>query len=94
MPFVNSQFKPPVVKVSKVFEIYSPQPDGIEIVKKAILDAISSSENKVKIQYISSPRYRITCYASNYKDAEKSLKKIFANIEKNIRGKGNFRVIE
>jgi len=88
------KIKPPMVKVSKVFEIYSYQPDGIEIVKKALLDAISSSENRVKIQYISSPRYRITCYANSYKDAEKSLKKTFMNIEKNISGKGNFRVIE
>ncbi len=88
------KIKQPIVKVSKVFEIYSQQSDGIEVVKKALLKTIENSESKVKIQYISSPRYRITCYANNYKDAEKSLKKIFMNIEKNINGKGNFRAVE
>lgn len=88
------RIKQPTVKVSKVFEIYSQQPEGIEVVKKVLTKAMENSESKVKIQYVSAPKYRITCYANNYKEAEKNLKKIFLGIEKNIDGKGNFRVAE
>ncbi len=88
------RIKQPTVKVSKIFEIYSQQSDGIEVVKKVLIKAMESSESKVKIQYVSAPRYRITCYANNYKEAEKNLKKTFMGIEKSINSKGNFRAVE
>ncbi len=88
------RIKQPTVKISKVFEIYSQLPEGIEVVKNVLTKAKENSGSKVKIQYISAPRYRITCYANNYKEAEKNLKKIFSGIEKNVNGKGNFRVVE
>jgi translation initiation factor 2 subunit 1 len=88
------KIKQPTVKVSKLFEIYSQQSDGIEVIKKVLTKAIESSDSKVKINYVSAPRYRITCYAKNYKEAEKNLRKVFLTIEKNIDGKGNFRYAE
>ena len=49
-------------------------------------------QNDVKILYIGAPKYRISITASDFKSAEKTLKPILEDIQKNIeKNKGNFK---
>ncbi|MGC8568857.1 MAG: S1 RNA-binding domain-containing protein [Nitrososphaeria archaeon] len=91
----SEKIKPSEVSITKIFEIYSPEPDGIEVVKRALKESISEiREGNVTIKYISAPRYRVTFYSQNYKDAEKGIKKFAAAISKRLEGKGFLRVVE
>ncbi|MDP8023750.1 MAG: S1 RNA-binding domain-containing protein [Nitrososphaeria archaeon] len=91
----SEKVKPPVVSITKMLEIYSPEPDGIEVIKKALIDSINEMKNgKAEITYISAPKYRLTYYSENYKEAEKGVKKLASLIAKKLEGKGSFRLIE
>ena len=91
----SEKIKPPVVSITKIFEIYSPDPEGIEVLKKAIIESENEiKEGKVEIKYISAPRYRVTYYSENYKDAEKGIKKLASAIAKRLDGRGFIRVVE
>ena len=91
----SEKVKPPVVSITKTLEIYSPEPNGIEVIKNALTDAISELKNgKMEIKYIGAPRYMITYYAENYKEAEKGLKKFSSVLSKKLEGKGSFRLVE
>ncbi|MFP3130859.1 MAG: S1 RNA-binding domain-containing protein [Nitrososphaeria archaeon] len=91
----SEKVKPPVVSITKMLEIYSPEPDGIEVIKKALTDAVNELKNgRAEIRYISAPKYMVTYYAENYKEAEKGLKKLASVISKKLEGKGSFRLIE
>ncbi len=78
-----------------MLEIYSPEPDGIEVIKRALIDSINEMKNgKAEITYISAPKYRLTYYSENYKEAEKGVKKLASIIAKKLEGKGSFRLID
>ena len=62
----------------------SSKSDGIEIIRKILLDAIKESKNeKIEISYLGAPRYRLSIIAQDFKTAEKTLKPILEKIEKN-----------
>jgi len=62
--------------------------------KKALTDAVNELKNgRAEIRYISAPKYMVTYYAENYKEAEKGLKKLASVISKKLEGKGSFRLI-
>jgi len=51
-----------------------------------------ANQDNVKILYIGAPRYRISVTASDFKSAEKTLKPILEDIQKNIeKNKGDFK---
>ncbi|MCP8323451.1 MAG: translation initiation factor IF-2 subunit alpha [Candidatus Methylarchaceae archaeon HK02M2] len=83
----------PTVKIHGLMELRSNLPDGIEIIKSALLDVenLDAEDTKVKIRYLGAPRYRIDVEAENYKIAEKalqtSIEKVNATVEKK---KGSF----
>tara|TARA_B100001750_G_scaffold239100_1_gene246673 strand:+ start:575 stop:1378 length:804 start_codon:yes stop_codon:yes gene_type:complete len=75
----------PTVEIRGILEMTSRKPDGIEIIKKMLLDAIKESQNeKIEILYLGAPKYRLSIIAQDFKTAEKTLKPIVEKIEKNV----------
>ena len=75
----------PTVEIRGILEMTSRKPDGIEIIKKMLLDAIKESQNeKIEISYLGAPKYRLSIIAQDFKTAEKTLKPIVEQIEKNV----------
>ena len=75
----------PTVEIRGILEMTSRKPDGIEIIKKMLLDAIKESQNeKIEILYLGAPKYRLSIIAQDFKTAEKTLKPIVEQIEKNV----------
>ena len=75
----------PTVEIRGILEMTSKKSDGIEIIKKILLDGIQESQNeKIEISYLGAPRYRLSIIAQDFKTAEKTLKPIIEKIEKNV----------
>jgi len=90
---VSMKIKLPSVEIRGVLEITDLSPNGIENIKK-ILQSFGKKDQKdgVKILYISAPKYRISVTASDFKSAEKTLKHILEDLQKNIeKNKGVFK---
>ena len=82
---ISTKIKLPTVEIRGILELTSNKPDGIEIIRKTLLDAIKESKNeKIQISYIGAPRYRLSIVAQDFKTAEKTLKPIFEKIETNM----------
>ena len=80
----SKKIKLPTVEIRGVLEMTSSKSDGIEIIRKILLDAIKESKNeKIEISYLGAPRYRLSIIAQDFKTAEKTLKPILEKIEKN-----------
>jgi translation initiation factor 2 subunit 1 len=69
--------KIPSVEISGYVDIFSPAPDGVEVIRKALKQAkrIKDKDATLNITYIGAPRYRIHVNAPDYKHAESVLKK-------------------
>ncbi|MCP8310515.1 MAG: RNA-binding protein, partial [Candidatus Methylarchaceae archaeon HK01M] len=79
----------PTVRIRGIMELRSDLPNGIEIIKSALLNIENADEEvKIDIRYLSAPRYRIDVEAENYKIAEKVLNASIQKVNKNIEKKG------
>lgn len=85
---ISSKIQVPHVEIRGVLEITCTKPNGIEIIKKALLDAVEKNRVNVEIIYIGAPKYRVTVSAQNFKTAEKELKPILSEIQDAIEKKG------
>ncbi len=76
-----------------MLELTSNKPDGVEIIKKILLDAIKKDhEYNTGITYIGAPKYRISVTAQDFKSAERALKPILVKIQDSIeKQKGIFK---
>ena len=82
---ISTKIKLPSVEIRGVLELTSNKSDGIEIIRKTLLDAIKESKNeKIQISYIGAPKYRLSIIAQDFKTAERTLKPILENIETNM----------
>jgi translation initiation factor 2 subunit 1 len=74
------------VEISGYLDIKSWLPNGIDQIKKALLNAeLSEYEDvEIHIKYIGAPQYMITIKAPDYKIAEDEMKKAVERIEKEI----------
>ncbi len=90
----QENIKPPKVRVRGYFELRSNAPDGVERIKKALMEAYKHGKDvEMKLEYVGAPKYRIIVEAEDYKVAEKALKKITSAVLKAIKklgGTGNF----
>jgi len=90
---VSSKIKLPSVEIRGILEITDFSSNGIENIKR-MLQSFEKKEQKdgVKILYISAPKYRISVTASDFKSAEKTLKHVLEDLQKNIeKNKGVFK---
>ena len=92
---VSSKIRLPSVEIRGILEITNSKPDGVEIIKKILGNAINNDdESKVEITYVGAPKYRITVSAQDFKAAEKTLKPIILNIQESIeKQKGTFNFV-
>jgi len=91
-----SAVQPPSYKVSGFVDLSCPAPDGIEVIKSAMINARESVKNdnvNVEFYYVGSPKYRVEVTAESYKTAENSMQRVvemaIAAVKK-AGGKGEF----
>ena len=90
---ICSKIKLPSVEIRGIMEITSDKSNGVEIIKKTLLDIIKK-DSTMDITYLGAPKYRISITSEDFKSAEKSLKPIIEEIQKNIeKKKGLFKFI-
>jgi len=88
---ICSKIKLPSVEIRGIMEITNNKSDGIEIIKKALLDVIKK-DSSIDITYLGAPKYRLSVTADDFKSAEKTLKPIILEIQQNIeKKKGEFK---
>ena len=87
---VSSRIKLPSVEIRGIMEITNDKSDGVEIIKKTLLDVLKK-DSTIDITYLGAPKYRLSITSENFKSAEKSLKPIIAEIQSTIeKKKGSF----
>ncbi|WP_299291284.1 translation initiation factor IF-2 subunit alpha [Nitrosopumilus sp.] len=86
---ICSKIKLPSVEIRGIMEITNSKSDGVEIIKKTLLDA--TKDSTIDITYLGAPKYRLSITSEDFKSAEKSLKPIIAEIQSIIeKKKGTF----
>jgi len=74
----REKIKAPTVKIKGILELQSTKPNGVLIIREALLNA-QRLENlqgaSVNIYVIAAPKYRIEVSAENYREAEQFLKR-------------------
>jgi translation initiation factor 2 subunit 1 len=84
---------PPHVTILGTLDVSDPSAEGLEHVKAALLAAEKVAPEAVDVQYVGAPRYRIRVQASQYKQAEETLKRATEAALKSIKsagGQGSF----
>ena len=67
----------PYVSIDGILEMKSMAPDGVEDIRKALLDGMAAADGaEVSITSVGSPKYRIVITADEYKVAEDVMKKV------------------
>ena len=88
---ICSKIKLPSVEIRGIMEITNTKSNGIEIIKKILLDVLKK-DSKMDITYLGAPKYRLSIISDDFKSAEKTLKPIIAEIQTNIeKKKGSFK---
>jgi len=88
---ICSKIKLPSVEIRGILEITNEKSDGVEIIKKILIDVLKK-DSTIDITYLGAPKYRLSITSDNFKSAEKLLKPIIAEIEANIeKKKGSFK---
>ena len=89
---VKSYVEIPTVTIDAEFEITVPKPNGIEIIKEALIRARDRANKEkdieVKFTYQGAPRYRIDITAPDYYKAEEVLEDIAEEILRVIKKAG------
>jgi translation initiation factor 2 subunit 1 len=92
----KDKIKPPLVKVKGVLELQSLKPNGIVVVRDALLSAQKiekSRDTRIRLYAVAAPKYAVEVMAEDYKEAEKILQKAaetaISTMEK-AGGTGNF----
>ena len=89
---VSMKIKLPSVEIRGILELVDNSSNGVETIKNSLQGFEKTSQDNVKILYIGAPKYRISVTASDFKSAEKTLKPILEDIQKNIeKNKGSFK---
>ena len=89
----SSKIKLPSAEILGVLEITDTSSNGIENIKKKLQDLEKKGQNgEVVVSYIGAPKYRLSVTAPDFKSAEKILKPILEDTQKNIeKNKGTFK---
>jgi len=88
---VSTKIKLPSVEIRGILELTDHSSNGVENIRNS-LQGFEKTNQSVEILYVGAPKYRISVVASDFKSAEKTLKPILEDIEKNIgKNKGSFK---
>jgi len=89
---VSTKIKLPSVEIRGILELTDRSSNGVENIRNSLQSFEKADQNGIKILYIGAPKYRISVTASDFKSAEKTLKPILEDIQKNIeKNKGGFK---
>ena len=90
---ISSKIKLPSVEIRGILELTVNQSDGVEIIKKVLLDTMKNEKgSNVEITYLGAPKYRLQVSAQDFKSAEKVMKPILEQIQHDIeKKKGTFK---
>ena len=90
---ICSKIKLPAVEIRGIMNITNPRSDGVDIIKKTLLDVLKKNA-PVTITYLGAPKYRLAITSEDFKSAERTLKPIIANIQTSIeKNKGSFTFV-
>ena len=88
----STKIKLPSVEIRGILELTDNSSNGIENIRNSLQGFEKTNQNSVKVLYVGAPKYRISVTASDFKSAEKTLKPILEDMQKNIeKNKGNFK---
>ena len=88
---ICSKIKLPSVEIRGIMEITSDKSNGVEIIKKTLLD-VTKKDSTIDITYLGAPKYRLSITSEDFKSAEKRLKPIISDIQATIeKKKGSFK---
>ena len=79
---------PPQVTILGTLEVSDPMPNGVEAVRAALLAAEEVDPEAVEVHYVGAPKYRLRVLASQYKQAEETLKRATDAALKSIKAAG------
>jgi len=86
--FIRDKIQPEVVEIKGVLKLRSFDSDGIEKIKKILLDVI---DENFKVTYLGAGAYSVSVASDDYKEAEKILKQKINKVEKYMeQNKGVF----
>ncbi|MCS7132070.1 MAG: translation initiation factor IF-2 subunit alpha, partial [Hadesarchaea archaeon] len=91
--------EPTTVEMMGYVDLSCPTPDGVEVIKSAMInarDSVKSDGVDVEFYYVGSPRYRIKVIAPSYKVAESIMQKAAESaisFVKKAGGKGEFHMV-
>jgi len=89
---VSTKIRLPSVEIRGILELTNSKSDGVEIIKKMLLDVMKEEGETIQITYLGAPKYRLSIKASDFKTAEKTIKPILSNIQQSIeKKKGTFK---
>ena len=89
---VSMKIKLPSVEIRGILELVDNSSNGVETIKNILQGFHNTDQNSIKILYIGAPKYRISVTAPDFKSAEKTLKPILEDMQKNIeKNKGSFK---
>ena len=89
---VSTKIKLPSVEIRGILELTDRSSNGVENIRNSLQSFEKADPNGIKILYIGAPKYRISVIDSDFKSAEKTLKPILEDIQKNIeKNKGSFK---
>lgn len=81
---VFQRIKLPTVELRGKYSIALYEPDGVEKIKKTLLEAKKEGGEKVTITYLGAGEYEIKIEADDYKSAENILKKTTSTIDNSL----------
>ncbi len=79
---------PPQVTILGVLEVSDPTPEGVDHVRDALRAAEEVDPASVEVHYVGAPKYRVRVVASQYKQAEETLKRATDAALKSIKSAG------
>ncbi len=85
---LGSKIQIPHVEIRGIIELTCNKPNGVDIIRNALLSGSGSKKVEVSVTYIGAPKYRITISAQNFKEAEKELKPIISSVQETIEKNG------
>lgn len=92
----SQNIKSPRVRITGTLNISSREPDGIDVIRKVLLEAKESGgeDEEVRITYLGAPRYMVAITASDYKKAERIASVVSKKVKEGMKGRDGFAEFE
>ncbi len=81
---VKQRIKPPEVSISGKLKLQCYEPNGVEIIKKALKKGLKAGDN-IDLKYLGAGKYGLVIKAEEYKTAEKVLKNVTNAVTKEMK---------